>query len=364
MPELEGAVIESSSPSSKPANQSSRLLSLPPELVDRIFSLAALHGGLPSRPLCKALLPFFRRSEWAVVATNSDHSVASLADQVAVKPEKGHLVKRFTVALPLLAQGSRAPAHLERLQPHLSGLVSLKIKTSRELLQMMLRPSFLEGFPALRSLELDWYPQPRTPIPCILPPLPSLPNLRNLVVANPCFNDPALFALLSTPRALQYLALYRSPPTPYLALALKAVQAKSKLQFLTVHSVRPDPYASNTTPSRLPLLGRFSSLQFLSVEELDIVSLWSYLYQPAAANLAHLSLGRGLDVSPLRSFLRDVVSDKALPSLKRLTLDLTEYDAWYPVGSSPYGHDRTGLDSILSTVEARGIRIDGSFLKD
>ncbi|GAA6032476.1 hypothetical protein JCM8097_004779 [Rhodosporidiobolus ruineniae] len=391
MSELEGAVNESSSSSYEPVNQSSRLLSLPPELIDHIFSLAALQGGLPSRPLCKALLPFFRRHEWALVTITSTWSLQRFVFRLAREPDVAPRVRALKITFSDRYINDEAMRNdLECVFRLLAKLNTLSVKGRQELWKAAFLHGYLARLSKLEMLDVDWYEDTSTlvfrPTRHLQPPRKvstiSLPSLTSLAVTE-CVKLPNLDFqnFLTGLVGLSHLSLQNLTSLDDLSQLMRAVPDLSLLRSLTLNCIGGslrlaviDSIANELTSlSRLSLSG---AIEHRSRE---------FFTALPPSSLTYLRLGPG--ISPDAQFWNTLLDNKGvLPSLEYLTLDMLDLskveagltaaacisayehepqdfdESWrLPPFHPPY--DRPSLEALVLAAEAGGLTVDGTVVE-
>ncbi|GAA6004885.1 hypothetical protein JCM10207_008442 [Rhodosporidiobolus poonsookiae] len=402
-------------------NSSPTLLSLPVELLERIFDIA-YRWPKPSFPVCRALLPFYRRRLFSAIEATEWAGLKALTKVVKRNPIIGRYVRSLTVMIrrvkagrdtvEAVDPGTPSDNQLVELFTLLSSLRDLYVAGSTRVSIVLLsdaikRPNFLSNLqylafntdwegrddplhphhyanlPHYTNLKELWLPQgsARSP-PSALPtdPAPTwvVPHISRLSIPLGHARADSLLALLPTFTGLTSLLLEGLSRRVLLPSILQAIPRPDNLQTLEING--------NVHPSEAwnlaPLLDRFTALETLDLSEGSDASDPSFYRALSALPLKHLTLQIDCTVSS-----KDLLAFAgSSPSLKRLTLDnvpcrrgptIDEVgpgvrDDPYGLSDSPYilpdgwfkpdfpdGFTRDDLEALLETTDERGIKFDG-----
>ncbi|GAA5867037.1 hypothetical protein JCM8547_008418 [Rhodosporidiobolus lusitaniae] len=198
--------------SSTTRTPTTRLASLPPELLDEIFAVAWA-DQLPMRPPCKALEAVWRRQDWSKVVLSSPQAINTCSRTIRAHSDVPRYIqdlslKRWArpgVEEPPVDQEIRSA--LVELINAAGALKALRIEESQALSAIVLEEHLLDHLPRLEQLEIC-DPSERT----LTSSTPSTVPLRSLT-------------------SLSFAAQY---PTPHLVPLLRRCPRLTSLSLSTV----------------------------------------------------------------------------------------------------------------------------------
>ncbi|BGP15677.1 hypothetical protein JCM10213_006152 [Rhodosporidiobolus nylandii] len=339
-----------------------RFSSLPVEILAEIFRLAYEDGQPSSGPISRALVPFDRASRCRRLAVRSTGQLQALA-KVLEAGQMGGWVK--DLELENVDEGGRAPMTERQLKaffaslPHLARLdlgagcaALLRAVLSRSIARASLprmttlsfeappdwknpfEPSLLSqltSYPALEALQISstktWYDVYRVKLAKKKPD--RLTNISKLTLHGRGVDLPVISRIIQACPFLAHLTLLTKtqhpnfePILPLLPANLKSLELKT-LAFFDDFSQPCDA-----------LLLRFTSLEHLYLGE-GTYGGTIFDTLRALPSLTSLGFGKGAIVDE-KQLIALLEGPKRLPTLKRLTLDITEGKRGYKLKENDY----------------------------